>query len=259
LFNNFGYNFLEEHWCKEAYAYFKYNGSWHGLEDTRAETLAMIDIKGNLVCPVDEKNQCLNVIPTNRKMIESNINRFPKKTIKCDVKKSESLCRKIYNYFFNGIFHSIKGYFIKQSKKKEKHFKKIISKKLESAFNQDYYDKNKNLRVPKIKAKKKTIFRLKFGTEKWDKMMKKKFGENYKNIYMMKYGNNWKEVVRQWWNRKHRVSKTVFSLKYGSKAWNNYMKTKFGVDWRNVFLIKFGNKWRNYLRKWWKLKKKSIK
>ena len=106
----------------------------------------------------------------------------------------------------------------------------------------------------------KSLFKVKFNTKKWDMVMQKRFGKNYKELYFLKYGRNWKIILRDWWNKKHQLTKSKFKLRFGSKLWKNYLKKKFGSDWRIVFLKNLGNNWRVYLKNWWlknKLKLKS--
>jgi len=61
-----GYRFPSGHWCKRAYAFFKYTGVWHGVKNTRVQTLLRMTRKGDVGCISPNKRDCVWNIKNKR-------------------------------------------------------------------------------------------------------------------------------------------------------------------------------------------------
>ena len=260
MYSNFGYNFPSKHWCKKSYAFFKYDGIWYSRKYTGLDTLITMTTNGDIICVSENEGKCRNDISESEsKRIKNNKDNVPSKNIICKLQKNNDYCIKSFNFYFNEIFDKIKTN-DRINKEVSKSKNKILRRQAYKKIGKLFKKRKNNLKGKSRMKKIKSLFKVKFNTKKWDMVMQKRFGKNYKELYFLKYGRNWKIILRDWWNKKHQLTKSKFKLRFGSKSWKNYLKKKFGSNWRIVFLKNLGNNWRIYLKNWWlknKLKLKS--
>ena len=245
FWGNTGYNFPSTHWCKKAFAFFKFNDKWYHKSQTGISTLIKLESNGDVSCISQSGKDCIwgindkyqaNAIERKLSGIKSLRSitcgkKLKKYTGKTGFENINHWCSKSIDGIFNGKFNP-KG-----------------SSSTNTNNNPKGYSSTNTNNRPKKPNK------IIWGGQKWIRHMIKKFGKDWKIKIKQIWGKDWRNSLKLYWKKINKKLTESRKQKPNGDNWRQQMVKKFGKDWKNIFKNRYGDNWKNRVEIYLKRKK----